>query len=122
MLPGVVSIAPCITIRWTPCGAKCAAGVLPIEIELLSRVDRDAAESRLRSVLETRPVPGEDALLQLRTSGDAELEVAGMEALLAARGAGTLALTSGLRTQLRMLAASSDDAVASAAEELLEGP
>ena len=53
-------------------------------------------------------------------AGDPELERTGLEALRAALAAGTLALGPGLRTQLRMLAGSSDDAVASAAEELLE--
>jgi hypothetical protein len=53
---------------------------------------------------------------------DPELALAGLEALREALGAGRLALGSGLRTQLRMLAGSSDDAVASAAEDLLEAP
>jgi len=55
-------------------------------------------------------------------AADPELELAGLEALRAGLAAGTLALGSGLRTQLRMLAGSSDDAVASAAEDLLDAP
>jgi hypothetical protein len=52
-------------------------------------------------------------------AGDPELALVGLEALRAAREAGRLELTPGLRTQLRMLAQDADDAVASAAEELL---
>lgn len=67
-------------------------------------------------------MPSDAALLVcFLDAGDPELAVAGMEALLASRGEGRLALTPGLRTQLRMLAESPDDAVASAAEDLLAG-
>ena len=53
-------------------------------------------------------------------AGEPELVIAGLEALRAERAAGWIELQPGLRTQLRMLAQASDDAVASAAEELLE--
>jgi hypothetical protein len=67
-------------------------------------------------------MPTDAALLAcFLDAGDPELEVAGMEALLAARAEGRVALTPGLRTQLRMLSDSPDDAVAAAAEDLLAG-
>ncbi len=53
-------------------------------------------------------------------AGDTELVLAGLEALSAACQAGSLRVTPGLRSQLRMLAQEPDDAVAEAAEELLE--
>jgi len=46
--------------------------------------------------------------------------LAGLEALREAIASGALAPTAGLRTQLRLLAQDADDAVASAADELLE--
>ena len=51
---------------------------------------------------------------------ETELVVAALEALLARQGAGALEATPGLRSQLRTLAQEPDDAVAGAAEELLE--
>ena len=53
-------------------------------------------------------------------SGDHELVLDGLTALLEASDAGSLDATPGLRTQLRMLADDADDEVADAAEELLE--
>jgi hypothetical protein len=53
-------------------------------------------------------------------SGDPELILAALGALRAAQTAGKLQPTSGLRTQLRMLGQDANDAVAEAAEELLE--
>ncbi len=53
-------------------------------------------------------------------AGDPEPVIAGLEALRAERAAGRIELLPGLRTQLRMLAQAPDDAVASAAEGLLE--
>ena len=68
-------------------------------------------------------VPSDAALIAcFLDADDAELALAALEALRAAREQGSLSLGSGLRTQLRMLAESPDDAVASAAEELLEVP
>ena len=52
-------------------------------------------------------------------SGDPELVLAALAALAAARAGGTLQPTSGLRTQLRLLAQDANDSVAEAAEELL---
>src|SRR5262245_57679446 len=64
--------------------------------------------------------PADAALIScFLDAGEPELVLAGLEALRAERAAGRVELTSGLRTQLRMLAQVSDDAVASAAEELL---
>ena len=66
-------------------------------------------------------LPGDPAQLSLfLDSGDPELVLAGLGALRAARAGGTLQPTSGLRTQLRMLTQDPNDAVAEAAEELLE--
>jgi len=50
-----------------------------------------------------------------------DVALVGLEALRALRADGSLQLTSGLRTQLRMLAQDSDDLVASTAEDLLDG-
>lgn len=50
-------------------------------------------------------------------AGDSELVLFGLEALRASQAE----LSSGLRTQLRMLAEDPDDAVAEAAEDLLDG-
>lgn len=51
---------------------------------------------------------------------DAELVVAALEALRARREAGVLEAAAGLRSQLRTLAQDPEDAVAEAAEDLLE--
>lgn len=53
-------------------------------------------------------------------TGDRELVLAGLEALLSAQAASALDATAGLRTQLRSLAEDSDDEIAGTAEELLE--
>ena len=53
-------------------------------------------------------------------TGDRELIVKGLEALRQAHEAGAFEMTSGLRSQLRMLAEDSDDEVAETAEELIE--
>lgn len=66
-------------------------------------------------------MPEDGALLSLfLDSADMELVVAGIEALQGAHEAGTLAVTKGQKTQLRTLALDSNDAIADAAEELLE--
>ena len=65
-------------------------------------------------------LPEDPAQLSLfLDSGDPELVLAALAALRAARAGGTLQPTSGLRTQLRLLAQDANDAVAEAAEELL---
>ena len=53
-------------------------------------------------------------------AGERELILAGLEALRACHERGGLKPTGGLRSQLRILAEDSDDAVAEEAEELLE--
>jgi hypothetical protein len=55
-------------------------------------------------------------------SGDPELVLVGLEALRSGCEDGSLQVTPGFRTQLRMLAQDSNDEVAEAAEELLERP
>ena len=54
-------------------------------------------------------------------AGEPDVVLVGLEALRAQRAGGALQVTPGLRTQLRMLAQDPDDAVASAAEDLLDG-
>ena len=66
-------------------------------------------------------VPDDPAQLSLfLDSGDSELVLTALGTLRDAQTAGKLQPTSGLRTQLRMLGQDSNDAVAEAAEELLE--
>jgi len=66
-------------------------------------------------------LPEDPAQLSLfLDSGDPELVLAALAALRSAQAGGTLQPTSGLRTQLRMLTQDANDAVAEAAEELLE--
>jgi hypothetical protein len=52
-------------------------------------------------------------------SGDSELVVAALEALLAQHETGSLTLSAGLASQIRMLSQDADDGVAEAAEDLL---
>lgn len=60
------------------------------------------------------------SLASLFLDADAtDVQRAGLEALARQREAGALSLSPGMRTQLRLLAQSSDDDVAYAAEELL---
>ena len=54
-------------------------------------------------------------------AGEVDVVLVGLEVVRAERAAGSLQATPGLRTQLRLLAQDSDDEVASAAEELLDG-
>jgi hypothetical protein len=56
----------------------------------------------------------------LLDSGDPELVTTGLEALLAAKQAGSLELGAGLKSQLRVLQHDRDDTVAGISEELLE--
>lgn len=103
---------------------------------LFSRGGADA-EALLRAMSEARGTPSfADACRAYRESvgrpgglreiscfldsGDRELVLDGLTALLEASDSGGLEATSGLRTQLRMLADDSDDEVADVAEELLE--
>jgi len=65
-------------------------------------------------------LPADAGLLTLFLDArDPELVAAALAALGEAHAAGRLAATSGLRTQLRLLAQDSDDAVAEGAEDLL---
>lgn len=98
------------------------------EAERLARAMRDAhgtpklAEA-CRAYRDALGMP--DAARELALfldSGDAELVVAALERLRAGHESGELELTSGLRSQLRMLAQDPDDAVAEAAEDLLVPP
>jgi hypothetical protein len=95
------------------------------EGERLARAMRDARGTpelapACRAYRDAVGLPDDVAQLGLfLDSGDSELVLAAITALDAARSAGTLSPTSGLRTQLRLLAQGSDDAVAEAAEDLL---
>jgi hypothetical protein len=65
-------------------------------------------------------MPQDAALLSLfLDAGDPEIVCAALEALASAQQAGELRATSGLRTQLRLLAQDPDDGVAEASEALL---
>jgi hypothetical protein len=65
--------------------------------------------------------PAEAALIScFLDAGEPEMVMCGLEALRAGCEAGRVGLSAGLRTQLRMLAQASDDAVSGSAEELLE--
>ncbi len=66
-------------------------------------------------------MPVDGALLSLfLDSGDAELVVAGLEALREGHESERIKVTSGQKTQLRTLALDSNDAIAEAAEDLLD--
>jgi hypothetical protein len=103
-----------------------AAGEGGAEGERLAAAVRDARgtpglAAACRAYRDAVGAPGDAALVScFLDAGEPELVIAGLEALRAGRAAGRIELLPGLRTQLRMLAHSSDDAVASAAEELLE--
>jgi hypothetical protein len=95
------------------------------EGERLAREMRDARGTpalagACRAYRDAVGLPGDAVQLSLfLDSGDSELVLAALDALRAQVG-GTLQPTSGLRTQLRLLAQDANDAVAEAAEELLE--
>lgn len=94
--------------------------------ERLARAMRDAhgtpeLAGACRAYREVFGVPEDPRDLALfLDSGDPELVVAALEGLRARQEAGDLEPSSGLRSQLRMLAQDSDDDVAEAAEDLLE--
>ena len=74
-----------------------------------------------RAYREAVGVPEDASLLSLfLDAGESELVLTGLDALRSAHSGGKLHVTSGLRTQLRLLAQGPDDDVAEAAEELLE--
>jgi len=94
--------------------------------ERLARTVREAhatpglAEA-CRAYREALGIPEDPGLVALfLDSQDAELLVAVLEALAERAAGGRLTVSSGLRTQLRLLARSPDDAVAERAEELLD--
>jgi hypothetical protein len=101
-------------------------GGVSAEAERLARAMRDAhgtpgLADACRAYRDALGIPEDASLLSLfLDTGDPELVLCGLEALRSAHEGGELALTSGLRSQLRMLAQDSDDAVAESAEELLE--
>lgn len=95
------------------------------ESEALARAVRDAhgtpgLAAACRAYREAHGMPGDVALLQLFLDArEPEMVEAALAALEALRAAGGLATSSGLRSQLRLLAQEPDDAVAEAAEALL---
>lgn len=95
------------------------------EGERLARAMRDARGTAdfgaaCRAYRDAVGLPEETAQLSLfLDSGDPELVLAALAALSTAHGAGKLQASSGLRTQLRLLAQDANDAVAEDAEALL---
>ena len=80
-----------------------------------------ALAAACRAYREAVGAPSDAALIAcFLDAGEAEVVLAGLEALRQALASGALAPTAGLRTQLRLLVQDADDAVASTAEELLE--
>ena len=66
-------------------------------------------------------MPGEASLISLfLDTGDPEMILVGLEALRIGHENETVKVTSGLRSQLRILSESADDEVAEAAEEFLD--
>jgi hypothetical protein len=96
------------------------------EGERLAQAVRDARgtpglAAACRAYRDAVGVPRELALLScFLEAGEPEIVLAGLDALRDERDAGRVQATPGVRTQLRLLAQDSDDAVASSAEELLE--
>jgi hypothetical protein len=73
-----------------------------------------------RAYRDAAGLPDDVSLVSLfLDTGDNELVLAGLESLRAVHERGALKMTGGLRSQLRILAEDSDDAVAECAEELL---
>ena len=95
------------------------------EGERLARAMREARgtpdfAAACRAYRDAVGLPEETAQLSLfLDSGDPELVLAALGALRAAHAGGKLQPTSGLRTQLRLLAQDANDAVAEDAEALL---
>ena len=74
-----------------------------------------------RSYCEKIGIPQDPALLALLLdSGERDLVVAALEALLEAKNGRSLEVRSGLRSQLRVLEQDRDDTIAGISEELLE--
>jgi len=102
-----------------------AKGGRPAEAARLAQAVRDARgtpglAAACRAYREAAGAPTEPALVAcFLDAGETGSVLCGLDGLRGAAAAGELALTPGLRTQLRMLAQHADDAVASAAEALL---
>jgi hypothetical protein len=100
-------------------------GARASESEALARAVREAhgtpgLAAACRAYREAHGLPEDVALLQLFLDArDPELVEAALGALETLRAEGRLAASSGLRSQLRLLAQEPDDAVAEAAESLL---
>jgi hypothetical protein len=96
------------------------------EVDQLVTAMRDAhgtpgLADACRAYLAAVGLPADVSLISLFLDvGEPELILAGLEALRAGHEGGSLKPTGGLRSQLRILAEDSDDAVAEGAEELLE--
>ncbi len=97
------------------------------ELEKLIDTVRDAhgtpqLADACRQYVEEAGVPTDPALVSMfLDSRDSELMVCSLEALLGQVGSEGFELSRGLQSQLRTLVDGADDAVASLAEELLEG-
>jgi len=93
----------------------------------LAKAMRDAHGSpefgdACRAYADAVGIPRDPALLSLLLdSGDAALVVGALEALLALKDGGSLEISAGLKSQLRVLAQDRDDTVAGVSEDLLEG-
>jgi hypothetical protein len=75
-----------------------------------------------RNYSEEIGVPRDPSLLGLMLdSGERDLVVAALEALLEAKNSGSLEIGSGLRSQLRLLEQARDDTLAGLSEDLLQG-
>ena len=96
------------------------------ELERITTAMRDAhgtpgLADACRVYHRTVGLPDEASLISLfLDTGEPELILVGLEALRTSHGKGTLKVTSGLRSQLRILSESADDEVAEAAEEFLD--
>jgi hypothetical protein len=96
------------------------------EGERLAKVIRDAhgtpgLPDACRAFLEAVGMPADPSILALfLDSGDPDLVVRALQVLLEIHRRGELEVSAGLRSQLRVLEQDFDDAVAEAAEELLE--
>jgi hypothetical protein len=75
-----------------------------------------------REYVEALGLPSEGALIGMfLDTGDTELVVGGLRALTEGSQSGELEVSSGLRSQVRMLAEDPNDEIAELAEELAEG-
>jgi hypothetical protein len=102
-------------------GAKDVSEGAELESALRDAHGTPALADACRAYRDAVGLPSDPALLGFfLDSGEPELVVAALDALLEAQTAGSLEIRSGLKSQLRVLAEGFDDDVASRAEELLE--